>query len=262
MKNINFLLIVSVSLLLTVSCSKDPATAVTSSKPTLTLSKTTVKIGEPVYAINQNKPINAIIGWSASNSGQVWASSTHDSATYLFTRAGSYQIKASYYFMNAARAYDSSSATVMVTDSIYNDTTTVSCDVIQIKTLLPNEQINLTPVEYSDTGLVFVAHTNNVYGHSPLLNSNGDIKITADGYEVDIDSTLVYPCSGVSVSAPAFGIVSLPLLTNGTHTLAVRLNGILYEGSFTVTDQNCTITWNHSIGVTISAPLILPKVIH
>ena len=225
----------------------------------LTLSKSTVKIGEPVIATTDGS--GSGITWSTPSNGQVWPSSHSDSATFVFTRAGSYQITA--YIPNSntgmgAMTEDSSNATVIVTDSVYGDTSSVHCDVIVVKTLSADDQINLTPISFSDTGLIFIAHTQDLYTNSPILNCGGNLPLTNGTLECDFNSTFEYACLGSQTPAPAVGIVSFTSVTNGTYNLVFKLNGTTYQGSVTVTDTNCTITWSYSSGVTIS-PLTIQK---
>jgi len=258
MKNNKPLFFLSGIALLIISCSKDPASS--NMKPVLFLSKTTVKLGEPLYATLSGQANNTNVAWSSNSTGQVWASASTDSATYLFTNPGTYTVKAKFQSgINGAN--DSSYGNVIVTDSIFSDTTTTTCDVIQVKNLTADDQVNLTPVDYSDTGLVFLAHTTNLYNHSPLLNSNGEIQVSERGFEVTINSTLVYPCSGSTAPAPAVGLVALTGLANRTYTLAFILNNTTYSGTLTVTDTNITISWSYSSGVTIS-PLTIQKRAH
>jgi hypothetical protein len=258
MKNNTSLFFLLGMALLIISCSKDPVA--TNMKPVLFLSKSTLKIGEPLYATLSGQANNTNVAWSSSSTGQVWASISTDSATYLFTNPGTYTVKAKFQ-SGVNGANDSSYGNVIVTDSIFSDTTTTSCDVILVKNLTSDDQVNLTPVDYSDTGLVFVAHTTNLYNHSPLLNSNGEIQLSESGFVVSINSTLIYPCSGSTAPAPAVGLVALTGLTNRTYTLAFKLNSTTYSGTLTVTDTNITISWTYSSGVTIS-PLTIPKRAH
>jgi hypothetical protein len=128
------------------------------------------------------------------------------------------------------------------------------------KTINPNDQISLTPISYSDTGLIFVAHTKDMYAQSPMLDcgGNGNIYPSGGTFECDFASTFVFACVGSSAPAPAIGIVSFTGVNNGTYNLAFKLNGTLYQGSFTATDTGVTITWNYTSGITIS-PLTIPK---
>jgi hypothetical protein len=225
----------------------------------LTVSKSTVKIGEPVIATANST--STAITWSTPSNGQVWPSTHSDSATFVFTRAGSYQITA--YIPNTNTSFgtlneDSSNATVVVTDSVYGDTSSVHCDVIVVKTLSTDDQINLTPISFSDTGLIFIAHTQDLYTSSPILNCGGNLPPSNGTFECDFNSTFEYACLGSPTPAPAVGIVSFTSVTNGTYNLVFKLNGTTYQGTVTVTDTNCTITWSYSSGVTIS-PLTIQK---
>ena len=242
-----------------ISCSKDPASS-SSTKPTLSLSKSTVKIGEAVYATSTGQTAGSTIRWTTSSNGRVWTSGNTDSATYLFTNAGTYQIQATY-TAGLDSAYDSSGAVIIVTDSIFNDTTIGQCDIIVNNILASDDQVVLTPIDYSDTGLIFLAFTKTAYDYSPILDCGGNIPSVGGSLECDINSTLGFPCFNAPAPAPARGIVSFTSVTNGTYTLAFKLNGILYQGSITATDDNCTIVWNHSSGVTIS-PLVIKKQFH
>jgi hypothetical protein len=225
----------------------------------LTLSKSTVKIGEPVIATTNGS--GSGITWSTPSNGQVWPATHSDSATFVFTHAGSYQITA--YIPNSNTSMgplteDSSNATVIVTDSLYGDTSGAACNAILVKTLSADDQINLTPISFSDTGLIFIAHTQDLYTNSPILNTGGNLPLTNGTFECDFNSTFEYACFGSPTPVPAVGIVSFTSVTNGTYNLVFKLNGTTYQGSVTVTDTNCTITWSYLSGVTIS-PLTIQK---
>ncbi len=246
------------SVLFISACNKN-TTSTSGSTNILTLSKSTVKIGEPVIATTNGT--SSGITWSTPSNGQVWPSAHTDSATFVFTHAGSYQITA--YIPNSNTSMgpiteDSSNATVIVTDSLYGDTLAFHCDVIVVKTLSADDQINLTPISYSDTGLIFIAHTQDLYTNSPILNCGGNLPPSNGVFECDFNSAFEYVCIGSPAPAPAVGIVSFTSLTNGTYNLVFKLNGITYQGSVTANDTNCSITWNYSSGVTIS-PLMIQK---
>ncbi len=259
MNNIKSLLFLIPTLsFLILSCSKNPVS--TSEKPILLLSKTSVKMGEPLYASLTGQAVNTNVAWSSNTDGHIWPTQNTDSAIYIFTSPGTYTVKANFQsHINGSN--DSTDGNVIVTDSIFSDTVSATCDVNAVKTLTPDDQIFLTPVDYSDTGLVFVAHTANLYNHSPLLNSNGEIHVTVSGFEVDISSALIYPCSGSTAPAPAFGLIVITGLTNRTYTLSFKLNNTTYSGSMTVTDSNISFTWTSSSGVTIS-PLSIQRRAH
>jgi hypothetical protein len=259
MNNIKSLLFLIPALcFLTISCSKNSGS--TSAKPILFLSKTSVKIGEPLYATLTGQATHTNVAWSSNTDGHIWPTTNTDSAIYVFTSPGTFTIKANFQ-SNINGSNDSTDGNIVVTDSIYSDTVTVTCNVIAVTNLTADDQIFLTPVDYSDTGLTFVAHTANLYSHSPLLNSNGDIHVTESGFEVDINSTLIYPCSGSTAPAPAFGIVSITGLTNRTYTLSFILNNTTYPGTMTVSDSEIVFNWTNSSGVIIS-PLTIQRSVH
>jgi hypothetical protein len=241
-----------------VACFKDPVSS-NPLKPTLLLSKSSVKIGERLYATTSGTVVNSTVQWSNGTNQRLWTNSSSDSATYIFTNPGTYQITAN--FLSESTVVDSSTATVVVQDSIFSDTSTMHCDVVVVKTLSPDEQINLTPIDYSDTGLVFVAYTQTAYNHSPMLDCGGLISQSNGTFECDINSTLIFPCFGAVSPAPAMGIISFTSLTNGTYNLAFKLNGTLYQGSLTATDDQVVINWSHTSGVVIS-PLSIKKQFH
>ncbi len=174
MKNSSILFALIISLTILSSCSKNTSTSGGSISVGLTLSKQTIKIGEPVIATTSS--VVSGITWSTPTNSQVWPAAHTDSATFVFTHAGSYQISAfipTSLNTSGTITGDSSVATVIVTDSVYGDTSTVHCDAITVKTLSTDEQISLTPISFSDTGLIFIAHTQDLYTNSPILNCGG-----------------------------------------------------------------------------------------
>jgi hypothetical protein len=257
MNNIKSLLFLIPALsFLILSCTKHPVS--TSDKAILLLSKTAVKIGEPMYATLSRQANNTNVVWSSNSDAHIWPTTNTDSAIYIFTSPGTYTIKANFQ-SNINGSNDSTNGNITVTDSIFSDT--VTCNVIVVKNLTADDQINLTPVDYSDTGLVFVAHTTNLYDHSPILNSNGDIQVTESGFEVNISSALLFPCTGSAAPAPAVGQVALTGLTNRTYTLSFKLNNTTYSGLMIVTESNISFDWTSSSGVTIS-PLTIQRRAH
>jgi hypothetical protein len=150
---------------------------------------------------------------------------------------------------------------VTVIDSIYNDSTGqwASCNVLAQVPIPNNDQIILTPVSYSDTGLVLIAHTQLTYGNQYPLLDYTSIPDTTAGYGFVFGTVTENPCGNSNLGAtPATAILSLSGLTNGTDNLTFILNGVVYVGTLTVTSTECTFAWNYSTGVTI-APLIIQK---
>jgi len=258
MKNVKTILWqYSLMWLLIVSCAKDPQINL-NTKPVLSFSKTSVKIGEPLYVTTTGQKSGTTVQWTTGPNGQVWSSASQDTATFLFTSPGTYNVKALFISGSGMSAYDSSTGMITVVDSIFTDTSTIHCNVIAQMNLLPNDQVNLTPISFSDTGLIFVAHTQDAYSHSPILNCGGNLPPSGGVFECDFNSTLLFPCLGSTLPAPAVGIVSFTSVTIGTFSLVFRLNGNAYQGSVTVSSTQCLITWNNKSVVTIF-PLTIQK---
>ncbi len=225
-----FLLPSAVAFLFIVSCAKDPQ--ITGPvKPTLTFSKVSVKIGEPLYATSAGGPTGTIVQWITGGNSQLWSIGNGDTATILFTSPGTYDVKTVFHSGSTLTAYDSSNTPITVIDSVFSDTSTAHCDVVTQKTLVADDWVYLTPVSYSDTGLVFVAHTQMSYDHSPILDCGGNLPPTGGVFECDFNSTLIFPCFGSTFPAPAVGIVSFTSVTSGTFNLVFKLNGNSYSGT-------------------------------
>jgi len=254
MKNIKSLLFLIPTLpFFILSCSKNPVS--TSDKPILLLSKTTVKIGEPMCASLTGEVHNSNVAWSSNADAYIRPTTNTDSAIYIFTSPGTYTIKANFQSqINGSN--DSTDGNITVSDSIISDTASPTCDAIGVKKLTADDQINLSPVDYSDTGLVLLVRSTNLYDHSPLLSDAGEIHVTVSGFEADISSALIYPCSGSALPAPAVGLISLTGLSNRTYTLTVKFNSFTYSGTMTVTDSSIIFSWSSSSGVTISPSII------
>ena len=234
------------------------------SKPVVTLSKSTIKIGEPVVATTNS---NVVVRWSVKESPiNTWISSSQNKSVIIFSTPGTYAVTAHYFLdSTASSSYDSSASSVIVIDSIYNDSSEAHCLSIALIPLNADEQIMLTPVSYTDTGLVLIAHTRDTYGaFYPMLDYTQTSEITT-GYGFSFSNILTYPCnpsnpSGVALPGTAvlsFGGANHPL-QNGTSDVTFKLNGTHYKGTLTVTSASCTFNWNYTSGVTIS-PLVIQK---
>jgi hypothetical protein len=252
-----FLFLMANAWLWILSCAKDPQIDI-QQKPTIVFSKSSVKIGEPLYVTSSGGPAGTTVQWTTGTNGHVWPSANSDTATFLFTSPGTYQVKAVFHSGSNMTGYDSSNTNITVIDSLFTDTSTAHCDVIIQKTLTADDQISLTPVSFSDTGLIFVAHTQNAYPHSPILDCGGNLPPSGGSFECDIKSTLLFACFGSTLPSPAVGIVSFTSVTIGTFPLIFKLNGTSYSGSLMVTNTQATITWSYNSGVTIS-PLTIQK---
>lgn len=224
-------------------------------KSALTLSKTSVKMGEPLVVATNATGSNLVTKWSVNPSLNTWISSVNNKTVILFSSPGRYTVTASYYSDSTAPVpYDSSSSPVIVTDSIYSDSL-VSCDLLAQVPINAGDQITLTPISYSDTGLVLLSHTQQTYGN--YYSSLGIVELTdsADGtYVFGFGTVTESPCDNYFTNGPtpATGSVSFSGLTNGTHPITLALNGVPYQGTLVVTDTDCTFTWNYTAGIIIS----------
>jgi hypothetical protein len=220
----------------------------------VTLSSQSVKMAEPLTAATNTTSSNSFIKWSVKPSTNTWISSdTSSSPTILFYSLGTYIITANYFTDSAtSEPYDSSSATVVVSDSVYHSYPV--CDLIGQKPIASGDQITLMPISYSDTGLVLLAHTQDNYGND--YPSLGFVVASSSGgtYNFAFNNVTWSPCAGYTTLAPtpASGGLSFSVLSNGTYNVIISLNGVNYQGSLLVTDTECTFTWNYTSGIIIS----------
>ena len=255
---IRIFLSVSFLSVFTIACKKNENSP---SKSTLTLSNEMLNIGEPL-AVTSNATGNGLVTkWSVSPSGKALISPSGNKSVILFFGAGNYKIKATYFANSSASTpYDSSLSPVVVNDKIYG-AEKPHCLAIALVPINTNDQITLTPLSYSDAGLVLFAHSQDLYGHNfPSLGNNELTDNTGEGYNFSFPGVDEYPCEGANLDpAPATGIFSFKGLSNGVHKLAFSLNGNNYTGSVTVTDTDCTFTWNDASGIIISPLHILKQ---
>jgi hypothetical protein len=261
MKNIfSAILLFSLLIIFVESCQKNSSST---NKTGLTLSKSNLKRGEPLIVSTNEARSGSFIKWVVNPSSvNTWISSRGNQSAILFSNAGQYVITANYFTDSAGGVpYDSSSSPVIVSDSIYNDSTGewAQCNSLVQVPVNANDQIILTPVSYSDTGLVFFAQTKNTYVNEyPHLDYISGPDSTA-GYEFVFGTITVNPCVNVFPgNAPATSILSLSGISNGTFDLRFILNGTVYKGELTVTNTSCTFAWNYTSGVIIS-PLTITK---
>ena len=227
-------------------------------KSDLALSSTQLKIGQPLLVTPSFLlPTGSTVKWSVSPSAVNWTNASGDSAYFIFLAAGSYRISTTYLSSSRA-AYDSGSTFVNVTDSVYNDTAVARCNLIQALPIVSSDQISLQPISYSDTGLVLLAHTLSLYHFGPSLGNNIYAPDSSGMYTGSFGSITQYPCWNSNSASPAVGTITLTSLSVGTHPLIFEFNGVVYQGSFTISATDCVFTWNYNSGITIS-PLTISK---
>ena len=100
--------------------SKELSSSSQASKPTLTISKSTVARGEQLTMAVNNLPASAAIKWALVPSPGTKLLTGKDQATAFFGNSGSYKLTANFYADSSATVpYDSSSTPVTVSDSVY-----------------------------------------------------------------------------------------------------------------------------------------------
>jgi hypothetical protein len=217
-------------------------------------------MGEPLVAATNETGSNLVTRWSVNPSANTWVTPAVNKSVILFSKPGAYTITANYFSDSTAPTpYDSSSSPVTVTDSVYNDSAVAHCNVIAEIPITAGDQITLTPISYSDTGLVLLAHTQDMYGDNyPSLGFSESGSI-GGGYSFAFSNVTEYPCTTpASGPTPATGSLSFTGLSNGTYNLTISLNGANYQGMIVATDTDCTFSWNYSSGIIIS-PLQIQK---
>ncbi|SRR5579871_863929 len=258
-KIISVCVLISTMIIFIASCNKNNSTT---SKSGLTLSNATVKKGQPLVVTSNVS--GGFVKWTVNpSSAGTWVNASGNKSVILFSNAGSYTITANYFTDSVAPVpYDSSSSGVVVTDSIYNDSSGqwAHCDALEQVPIANNDQIFLTPISYSDTGLVLLAHTLQTYGNYYPTLGFPQITDSADGtYIFGFGEVTESPCNNsTSTPTPAAGTLSLAGLTNGVHNFTLTLNNAIYQGTLTVTDTECTFIWNYTSGIIIS-PLTITK---
>lgn len=238
--------------LLLSSCSKDPQSSGGSTKPSLSLSKSNAKIAEPVLATTSGLSAGSVVHWTTSVNGHLGTSATTDSASLVFTSSGTYTVTASYYSATGITPYDSGSATITVNDSVYTAPTGPGLDCATqdtVKSLRTFDELTITPL-LTDSGLVFIATSKLLYNNSAYMNVSGNLNGQGGKFEADFDSTLNYICYGGSIPGSAYSIISLISAVHGVHYgLIFTLNGVTYQGSFTIEFGGVAVDWPYSSGI-------------
>jgi hypothetical protein len=231
------------------------------SKSTLTLSNQTVKLGQPLIVATSVTGSNLFTRWAVNPVANTSITSSASQSVIIFSKSGVYTITASYFADSAAPApYDSNSTQVTVTDSIYNDSTMARCTTVLEVPLNNGDLITLTPVAYSDSGiLTFLVHTQNTYGYNSPSFGFMSANNTGNGFSFTFPGINEFPCSPASSAAtPATGTLVLSGLGTGTYPISFTLNGTGYQGSLVATASGCIITWNYGSGIIIS-PLVIQQ---
>jgi hypothetical protein len=225
--------------------------------PLLTLSKPAVKKGEQVFA-TVALPSGAVnVKWDIGLSANALVFPGTGNAKVIFASAGKYQISAKYYSTTgAALPYDSSTAPVTVTDSVFQPDDLMSgWDSVT----LTGNVITLIPVAATDSGLVVAAQTADLYDCSAYITAYGWGQGPSSLSFLFSNAEAVQTggsCNGMK--SPAISYIFFTALANGTYSVSVDYAQATYQGSLTVTDHDFTFSWPYSTGVVI-APLSIPR---
>jgi hypothetical protein len=228
------------------SCKKE------ANEPTLAgidASKTSqIKKGEPVNLTFSQAPEGSAVQWSVAPDNDVQISASGNTASVLFSYAGTYKVNAIYGTLKG-------SVDVSVQDSIYNpgggDTPTYES--------LTGDQIFITVSRYDSmgiSGLDFRYITEKKYNclnHTLLFGNEfygQDLKVVFNSVYIPSDE---YCTPGEDYASG--GTAWYPV-EEGSHGFEVFLDGITYTGSFVKSGSTYTFTWPYTSGVTIT-PLVI-----
>lgn len=217
----------------------------------LTASKTTsVKKGEPVY-FSFTSPSGSSVNWSVTPSANVQMNSNGSTATLLFGKAGDYSVTAN------SGTFSSNRRISVLDSSFVHGDTILPHDTNYIAALTGDKiKITLTKMDSARSGFAVHAQTFNSYN---CLNNYLISGKTETGSGVSISYNGVYVpasawCSGGSKKAETTDYY-FPA-ADGTYELKIKLNGVVYTGSFTKTGNAYTFSWPNTSAVVIS-PLSL-----
>lgn len=228
----------------------------TNSNTDLTLSKSNLKRGEQLIASTSQSNPNAIVKWNTSPSMNTVVLPANNQAAAIFALAGTYHITASYYnASDTSTAYDSSSASVTVNDSVI--TTAPVPDGLD-SVSLSGDQLVFSPVSASDSIFIMSVQTVNLYNCLPFLAAysfdglNGtSLLLYSEGEVVEGSG-----CNGAKNHAVSYLFYNP--LKKGVYNISAVLNNITYQGTLTITDVDYTFYWPYTSGITIS-PLQIKK---
>jgi hypothetical protein len=232
------------------SCNKDSNHSGNGAQ--LSLSSTSLQRGQPLLISTALSDNNTTIRWSLhpSNGTTIMPSKNHAEA--LFGLAGHYGITASYYSASdSTKAYDSSTAQIVVSDTIYASPPPATTDSLT----LAGDELTLVPVSATDTSLIILAKTTRLYNCIPYLTAFGTAVYPGRSLYFDFRGILVVEgkgdCAGVQNPAVSYVPFATPLIP-GSYELTATLNGVDYSGSLTVTDTYYQFNWNYTSGIIIS----------
>lgn len=210
-----------------------------------------LKVGEidTVLAVNAKATDN--IAWMVTPTGFNTISTKDNAATLVFSKAGSYTVKAN---INGSP-----------TDALSIKVNEAPTPPANTTLTLTGDRINLVPAYHKSaladtTYIYFTATTTKTYCGSSKLNLTNSIDASGN-YLLNFTNVLQYAgCSGTPSTIHNWAYFKqTPIqLANGTYPLNVTLDGTTYTGSISVTTTNVTFNWTYTSGVVI-APKVLTR---
>lgn len=217
----------------------------------ITATRAELKVGELDTLLAVNAKATDNIAWTVTPSGFNTISTKDNAAVMVFSKAGTYSVKAS-------------------VNNVQTDALSIKVNEAptpQANTLVPltGDQISLVPTYYKSahadtTYIYFTATTTKTYCGSSKLNLTNSIDASG-AYLLNFTNVLVYAgCSGTpsTIHNWAYFKQTPILLANGTYPLSVTLDGTTYTGTIAVTTTNVTFNWTYTSGVVI-APKVLTR---
>lgn len=247
MKPKKLLLLLSVVSMALVSCNQ--MEEVTST--TLDASKTSnIKKGEPVIFKFNNIPDGSIVEWKVTPEEGVAINANAGIASVLFSKAGNYNINATY--ANAVVK-----ANVVVIDSVYNPTVNSLTPLINGETLNVTAIINdSSSVGKPDILLTLVFNTSNKYN---CLNNFILTRVDPLTGTISFDGVFTPDARFCSAGEKvAQGAVTLHPDPNAkSNSLDISLGGKSYKGSYYVSNKQLYIYWPYLSGITFNNAIVI-----
>jgi hypothetical protein len=231
----------------------------------LIASKAEVKINEPDSLTLVGATLTDSVTWSVVPAGFSALAHQGGKARVVFTKAG--------YYVVTAKKTGGIPANVKIkilTDSVSNpshpthpgDTVTNPSDTIKLVPLT-GDKITLSPgfsqnAARDSVSISFNAKTTNLYCSNGILQ-----------YQAIVDYNKNFSIDFINVREPKVcrGTTDIPMaaspvamrhvnLANGSYSLKVTLNGVIYSGTIVVSATNITFNWNYTSGVVISPKIL------
>lgn len=205
-----------------------------------------VKKGEPVY-FTFSSPSGSAVNWSVSPSANARLTASGSRASVLFSQPGEYSVTASSGSLSSNRRISVLDSSIVIGDTI------LPHDTGHIAALTGDRiKITLTKLDSSRSGFAVHAETYNSYNcmNNYLLAGQTE---TSAGVTISYSGVYVPPstwCSGGTRKAETTNYY-FPS-ADGTYEFKVKLNGVVYTGSFIKTGSSYTFNWPYTTGVTIS----------